>query len=91
MSKSIIVTSGLVGLLAAVTTGAGEFILHYDALARFGPENQFFLGISDERLTLGHFIGVIGAPLYLVGAWHIREMLKPASARWSMIAFLLTA
>lgn len=91
MSRSTIVTSGLVGLLAALATGTGEFILHFDALARFGPENQFFLGISDQRLTLGHFIGVIAAPLYLVGAWHIREMLKPASERWSLIAFLLTA
>jgi len=89
MSKSIVVITGVVGLVAAMLTGAGEFILHYDALARFS-ENQFFLGISDSRSSVGHFFGVLGAPLYLVGAWHIQTMLKPANERWAMIAFLIT-
>ena len=90
MTKSIILLTGLIGLVGAVLTGTGEFILHYDALARFS-ENQFFLGISDSRTTIGHFFGSLGAPLYLVGAWHIHEMLKPAGARWAMTAFLITA
>ncbi len=91
MTKSTVITTGLVGLLAAALTGTGEFILHYDALARFGPEFQFFSGISAERTTLGHFIGVFGAPLYLVGAWHIRLMLRPAGEAWSLAAFLIAA
>jgi hypothetical protein len=78
------VVTGTLGLLAAILTGAGEFILHFDALARFA-DNQFFIGISDERSNWGHFIGVLGAPLYLVGCWHIRLMLKPASNRWSLV------
>jgi hypothetical protein len=91
MTKSIAITTGLVGLLAAILTGAGEFILHYDALARFGPEFEFFSGIAAQRTTLGHFIGVLGAPLYLVGAWHIQLMLRPANAAWSLTAFFITA
>lgn len=30
---------------------------------------------------MGHFIAVLAAPLYLVGYWHIAQMLRPA-ARW---------
>ena len=91
MTRSVIVVTGVTGLLGALLTGAGEFILHFDALARFEVENEFFLGISDQRSNLGHFIAVIGAPLYLVGCWHIRLMLKPASDRWSLAAFLVMA
>ena len=91
MTKSTIVLTGLVGLLGAVLTGAGEFILHFDALARFGPENEFFKGISDQRTTIGHFVGVLGGPLYLVGCWHIKLMLQPANKTWSTTAFFIAA
>jgi hypothetical protein len=90
MTKSIAVTTGVIGLIGALLTGAGEFILHYDALARFG-ENQFFLGISAARSNWGHFIAVLGAPLYLVGCWHIHLMLRPANPRWSLTAFFVMA
>jgi len=91
MTRSVIVVTGVTGLLGALLTGAGEFILHFDALARFEVENDFFISISDQRSNLGHFIAVIGAPLYLVGCWHLRLMLKPASDRWSLAAFLVMA
>ena len=91
MTKSTIVLTGLVGLLGAVLTGVGEFILHFDALARFGAENEFFEGISDQRTSIGHFVGVLGAPLYLVGCWHIKLMLQPANKIWSMTAFFVAA
>lgn len=90
MSRSTIVLTGVAGLVAAVLTGIGEFVLHFDALSRFDA-NQFFIGMSDHRTTVGHFFGVLGAPLYLIGAWHISLMLRPASPRWSMLAFLTTA
>ncbi len=90
MTKSTILITGVVGLIGAILTGVGEFILHYDPLARFA-ENQFFGGISDARSTVGHFFGVLGAPLYLVGCWHLQLMLRPASARWAMIAFFVAA
>ncbi len=91
MTKSQAVLTGTIGLLGAVVTGTGEFLLHFDALARFSGEYQFLAGISADRTTLGHFIGVLGAPLYLFGCWHIYLMLRPASALWSMVAFLIMA
>ena len=91
MTKSAIILTGVIGLLGTMLTGAGEYILHYDALARFEAEYQFFAGISDQRSSLGHFIAVVGAPLYLIGCWHIQLMLRPASQRWSLIAFFVAA
>ena len=91
MRNSVIGVTGLIGLLGAVLTGAGEFLLHYDALARFDVEYAFLGGISEQRSNVGHFIGVLGAPLYLIGCWHIRLMLKPASDRLSLVAFFVMA
>ena len=90
MTKSIVITTGAIGLLGAMLTGVGEFTLHFDALSRFS-ENQFFLGIGAERTNWGHFFGVLGAPLYLVGCWHIYLMLRPANPRWSLVAFFVMA
>lgn len=91
MSKSVIGVTGLLGLLGAVLTGVGEFLLHFDALARFDVEYAFLGGITDQRSSVGHFVAMLGAPLYLIGCWHIRLMLKPASDRWSLVAFFVMA
>jgi hypothetical protein len=91
MTRSAIVVTGVVGLLGSLLTGAGEFILHFDALARFDVEYAFLGGISEQRSNVGHFVAVLGAPLYLIGCWHIRLMLKPANDRWSLVAFFVMA
>lgn len=84
--------TGLVGLCAAVLVGAGEFLLHFDVLARYSEEHyDFMLAASDSRQTLGHFIGVLSAPLYVIGCWHIYLMLKPAGQKLAFIAFLLAS
>lgn len=70
--------TGLIGLAAAVLVGIGEFLLHYDSLARYTDTFAFFEGVTRERATIGHFFGVLGAPLYVVGAYHIYLMLRPA-------------
>jgi hypothetical protein len=73
--------------------GAGEFLLHFDPLARFseGSDYRFMLAASEARQTWGHFLGVLAAPLYVVGCWHIYLMLKPANQRWAFVGFLLSA
>ncbi len=84
--------TGLVGLCAAVLVGTGEFLLHYDAMARYSEEHyDFMLAASERRQTLGHFIGVLSAPLYVIGCWHIYLMLKPAGQKLAFIAFLLAS
>jgi hypothetical protein len=68
-------TAGGLGLLAAILVGAGEFLLHFDALGRFaeGGAYEFMHGINAERTTIGHFLGVLSAPLYIVGFWHLNN------------------
>lgn len=90
-NKEIMIT-GLLGLFAAILTGTGEFLLHFDPLARFSETSyDFMLATSDEQQTIGHFFGVFGAPLYVVGCWHIYLMLKPASQKLAFLAFILGA
>jgi len=86
-----LITTGVVGLLAATLVGAGEFLLHFDALGRFseGGAYEFMRGITAKRTTIGHFLGVLGAPLYIIGFWHIMKMLEPANALASRFAFAI--
>ena len=89
--KTVVIVTGLVGLLAAVLVGTGEFLLHFDPLARYDGSYVFFEAVGESRATLGHFIGVLGAPLYLFGVWHVAKMLQPASKFWSSAAFFIMA
>lgn len=89
--KRILMLTGQVGLAAAVLVGVGEFLLHYDSLARYTSTFGFFEGVTRERATLGHFIGVFGAPLYVVGAYHIYLMLRPANEVAARVAGFVMA
>ncbi len=80
--------TGIIGLVGAIITGTGEFLLHFDPAARFSGYD-FMADISDARLTAGHFFAVVGMPLYFVGMWHIAQMLKPAGEKLSNILFLI--
>lgn len=91
MTKLLIVT-GVAGLLASILVGIGEYLLHYDPLARFSEGGfNFMQGIAEQRTTIGHFVGVFGATLYSVGMYHIYLMLRPAHDRAAYLAFLIAA
>lgn len=83
--------TGILGLLAALITGTGEFLLHFDAQARFTDGLAFFEGISESRTNWGHFLGALGAPLYAFGGFHIFLMLRSANYRWAFILFIVMA
>ncbi len=90
--RRYLIVTGIVGLIAAILVGAGEFLLHFDPLARFSETSyDFMLAASDHRQTIGHFLGVLGAPLYIVGCWHIYLMLKPANQMLAFVAFAVGA
>ncbi|MCZ6819813.1 MAG: hypothetical protein O7G31_10035 [Calditrichaeota bacterium] len=90
--RLFLVVTGMIGLIAAILVGAGEFLLHFDPLARFSETSyEFMLAASDERQTIGHFLGVLGGPLYVVGCWHIYLMLMPANQVLAFVAFVLGA
>lgn len=89
--RRLILITGQIGLLAALLVGVGEFLLHYDSLARYTDTFAFFNGVTRERATIGHFFGVLGAPLYVVGAYHIYLMLRPANETAARAAGLVMA
>lgn len=90
--RQILIT-GVLGLIAAILVGLGEFLLHFDNLARFaeGPSYAFMEGISATRSSAGHFLAVLGAPLYLFGYWHLMKMLEPAHKNAARIAFFIVS
>ena len=88
-SESQITRAGIFGLIAAILVGTGEFLLHFDALGRFTEGYSFMQGISAERSTVGHFFGVLSAPLYIIGFWHLMKMLEPAGKVLSHMAFFI--
>ena len=90
--KKIMIVTGFIGLLASVLVGIGEYLLHYDALARFSEGGfNFMQGIGEQRTTVGHFFGVFGATLYVVGCHHIYLMLRPAGERTAQAAFCIAS
>lgn len=89
--KNYITLAGVMGLIAAILTGTGEFLLHFDALGRYEGGYEFMVGISEHRSTIGHYSAVLGAPFYIVGVWHIMKMLEPANAKAAKVAFAIMA
>jgi len=91
MSNKLYIT-GLLGLLAAILVGIGEYLLHYDALARFAEGGFGFMqGIGEQRTSVGHFFGVFGATLYPIGCYHVYLMLRSANERAAFSAFIVGA
>jgi hypothetical protein len=66
-------------------------MLHFDPLARYGQGFDFFKGVPESQATTGHFFGVLGGPLYVVGSWHLYLMLRSANRFWALLAFLFMA
>ena len=89
--RNKLLLTGIFGLTAAILVGIGEFLLHYDFLARYSDPFAFFEGVTRERATIGHFFGVLGAPLYVIGAYHIYLMLRPAHEVAARVAGLTMA
>jgi len=80
--RKLLIVTGVVATLGALVVGIGEFTFQFSPRGGYeGSDYLYFLDVSRSRLTWGHFIGVLAAPLYLVGYWHIAHMLRPA-ARW---------
>lgn len=86
--RTKLIYSGIVAIVGAILVGVGEFMFQFSPRGGYeGTDYLYFLDVSSARLTWGHFIGVLAAPLYLVGYWHIAQMLKPAGKRLAMAVF----
>lgn len=90
--KHAILLTGFAGLLAAILVGAGEFMLQFNLEGGYEAADYAYFGrVPIERLTTGHFLAVLAAPLYVAGYWHLFKMLEPASPKLSCMVFLLGA
>ena len=80
--RRMLVGSGIAAILGAFIVGIGEFTFQFSPRGGYeGSDYLYFLDVSPARLSWGHFISVLAAPLYLVGYWHIAQMLRPVG-RW---------
>lgn len=77
--------TGVIATIGALVVGIGEFTFQYSPRGGYeGSDYLFFLDVSQSRLTFGHFLGVLAAPAYFIGYWHISEMLRPAGNKLAM-------
>ena len=85
--------AGWAGLLGAILVGIGEFSLQFTPNGGIEDVTNYlyFNDVSAERLSLGHFIAVLSAPLYLLGYWSVSKRLEPAGPLLSRAFFLIGA
>ncbi|MGJ8562807.1 MAG: DUF6796 family protein [Alphaproteobacteria bacterium] len=85
--------AGWAGLLGALLVGIGEFSMQFTPGG--GIEDMktylFFNDISAARLSFGHFIAVLSAPLYILGYYFLSKQLEPAGRLQSKLFFLIGA
>lgn len=84
-NSNAIFWTGIIATIGALIVGIGEFTFQYSPRGGYeGSEYLFFLDVSQWRLTFGHFLGVLVAPVYFIGYWHISQMLRPAGSKLAM-------
>lgn len=78
-AKSIILF-GVVGLLASLLVGAGEFLVHYSAAGYEGASDFSWLHQSNYGVVIiGHYLMLIGLPLYIFGYYHFYLAIRQGS------------
>jgi len=86
--QTILFWAGVLATIGAIVVGIGEFMFQYSPRGGYeGHDYLYFLDVSRWRLTFGHFLGVLVAPVYLVGYWHVGQMLRPAGRMFAAGVF----
>lgn len=85
--------AGWAGLLGAILVGIGEFSLQFTPNGGIEDVTNYlyFNDVSAGRLSFGHFIAVLSAPLYMLGYWSVSKRLEPAGPILSKAFFLIGA
>jgi len=92
-SNTFLRLAGWVGLIGAILVGIGELSLQYTPNGGIEDVQDYFYfnDVSAQRLSFGHFIAVLAAPLYLMGYWFLSKKLEPAGPKLSKVFFLIGA
>ena len=91
--SKFITLAGIAGCLGAILVGVGEFSMQYTPNGGIEDVKDYlyFNDVSAGRLTFGHFIAVLSAPLYMLGYWHLSKKLEPAGPKQAKAFFLIGA
>ena len=86
--RDALLWTGVAATVGALVVGIGEFMFQYSPRGGYeGHDYLYFLDVSRWRLTAGHFLGVLAAPVYLIGYWHVGQMLRPAGKALAAMVF----
>ena len=77
----------LIGILASVIVGVGEYMLHYLPTGP-GGEVTMLNKVPLPRASKGHFLVVFGAPLYFAGYYGLKNIFKPTSPLLAKLLFI---
>jgi hypothetical protein len=77
----------LIGIVASIVVGFGEYLLHYLPTGPSG-EISMLLEVPLGRASVGHYFVVFGAPLYFVGYYGLKNILKTTSPLLSRLLFV---
>ena len=81
--------AGIVGIITAVALSLSDISLLYSPAGGY-ESDAMLLTIPKWRLLLGHYLGVLMMPFFLIAIWHLYEGIRPAGAWLSIpVAALL--
>jgi len=85
--------AGIAGCLGAILVGIGEFSMQFTPNGGIEDVKDYlyFNDVSAARLSFGHFIAVLSAPLYMLGYWSLSKQLEPAGPKQAKVFFLVGA
>lgn len=77
----------LIGILASIIVGVGEYLLHYLPTGP-GGEISMLQDVPLARASKGHFLVVFGAPLYFAGYYGLKNIFKSTSPLLARLLFV---
>ena len=81
--------AGIVGIVTGIAMSLADISLLYSPAGGY-ESDAVLLTIPMWRLLLGHYLGVLMLPFYLIAIWHLYQGIKPAGAWLSIpVAALL--
>ena len=83
---------GIIGSLGALAAIGADLVLQYNANpAHLGAlDYSYFLDVSQTRIYIGFYLGVIAILIQIAGLWHVRQGLAPAGTRFSLPFFIIS-
>lgn len=91
--RTAIRLTGLVSIMAALMGSAGDLALQYTSNTEHLMSRRalYLLDVPPGRLLVGHYLGVVGILLEIVGFWAVYRAMKPAGERYALPFFLVSA